>query len=67
MKQTLYQNQWIPRDTVAKVKRLDLLTYLERYDPHELVRISSGVYTHPRQPKNQQWEMVLVVARYRWP
>ena len=45
MKQTLYQNQWIPRDTVAKVKRLDLLTYLERYDPHELVRISSGVYS----------------------
>ncbi len=32
MKQTLYQNQWIPRDTVAK-------------DPHELVRISSGIYS----------------------
>ena len=44
MKQGPYQSQWIPRDTVARVKRLDLLAYLERYDPQELVRVSRGVY-----------------------
>ena len=44
MKQGPYQSQWIPRDTVARVKRLDLLAYLERYDPHELVRVSRDVY-----------------------
>lgn len=38
------KRQWIPRDTVARVKRLDLLAYLERYDPQELVRVSRGVY-----------------------
>ena len=38
------KSQWIPRDTVARVKRLDLLAYLERYDPHELVRVSRDVY-----------------------
>ena len=38
------KRQWIPRDTVARVKRLDLLAYLERYDPHELVRVSRDVY-----------------------
>lgn len=69
MKQGPYQSQWIPRDTVARVKRLDLLAYLERYDPHELVRVSRDVYAtaHPRQPEDQQWEVVLVVPGDRRP
>ena len=70
---------WIPRDIVTAAKQMDLLTYLQRYDPGELVRLSPGVYSrvgayrrehlchpHPRQPKNLQWKMVLVVARDRW-
>ena len=45
MKRTSYESQWIPRNIVAQTKRLDLLTYLERYDPNELVCISNGVYS----------------------
>lgn len=35
----------VPRETVQEVKRMDLLTYLERYEPHELVRLSNGVHS----------------------
>lgn len=31
---------WIPRDVVTAAKQMDLLTYLQRYDPGELVRLS---------------------------
>ena len=36
---------WIPRDIVTAAKQMDLLTYLQRYDPGELVRLSPGVYS----------------------
>lgn len=36
---------WIPRDVVTAAKQMDLLTYLQRYDPGELVRLSPGVYS----------------------
>ena len=36
---------WIPRDVVTAAKQMDLLTYLQRYDPGELVRLSPGVFS----------------------
>lgn len=38
---------YIPPDVVAKAKEMDLLTYLQNYEPQELVRLSSNTYcTH---------------------
>lgn len=45
MKGSTYESQWIPEDMVARAKTLDLLTYLERYEPDELVRVSKGVHS----------------------
>ena len=39
------EKQWIPRDIVTATKQMDLLTYLRRYDPGELVRLSPGVFS----------------------
>lgn len=36
---------WIPPDIVREAKQMDLLTYLQRYEPGELVRVSPGVYS----------------------
>lgn len=36
---------WIPPETVKEAKQMDLLTYLQRYEPGELVRVSPGVYS----------------------
>jgi hypothetical protein len=36
---------YIAPDVIAEVKKMDLLTYLQNYEPHELVRFSNGVYT----------------------
>lgn len=33
------------QSTIAKVKEMDLLTYLQTYEPDELVRISGNTYT----------------------
>ena len=35
---------YIPPDTLAKIKQIDLYTYLKTYAPSELVRISGSVY-----------------------
>ena len=35
---------YIPPDTLAKIKQIDLFTYLKTYAPSELVRISGNVY-----------------------
>ena len=35
---------YIPPDTLAKIKQIDLYTYLKTYAPSELVRISGNVY-----------------------
>ena len=32
------------RETVADVKKIDLLTYLQNYEPEELVHVSGNVY-----------------------
>ncbi len=36
---------YIPPEVIAEAKRMDLLTYLQNYDPHELVRFGGNVYT----------------------
>ncbi|MCM1284741.1 MAG: DUF3991 and toprim domain-containing protein [Acetobacter sp.] len=33
------------KETIAEVKKIDLLTYLENYEPNELVKLSDGIYT----------------------
>ncbi len=35
---------YIPPDTLANIKQIDLFSYLKTYDPSELVRISGNVY-----------------------
>ena len=35
---------YIPPDTLAKIKQIDLFSYLKTYAPSELVRISGNVY-----------------------
>lgn len=36
---------YVPPDVLEKVKGIDLLTYLENYEPNNLVKVSSGVYS----------------------
>lgn len=36
---------YVPPDVLEKVKEIDLLTYLENYEPNNLVKVSSGVYS----------------------
>lgn len=36
---------YIPPEMVQQAKQMDLLTYLQRYEPYELVRLSSLVYS----------------------
>lgn len=36
---------YIPPEIIQEAKRMDLLTYLQRYEPHELVRFSNNTYT----------------------
>jgi hypothetical protein len=36
---------YVTPEQVERVKRMDLLTYLKNYEPHELVRFSGNVYT----------------------
>ena len=58
---------YIPKDQIAAAREMDLLTYLRRFEPEELVHIGGDnlCHPHPRQPENLQWKMVLVVAEYR--
>lgn len=36
---------YVTPEQIERVKRMDLLTYLQHYEPHELVRFSGNVYT----------------------
>ena len=36
---------YIAPEVVQEVKKMDLLTYLKNYEPHELVRFSGNTYT----------------------
>ena len=36
---------YIAPEVVQEVKRMDLLTYLKNYEPHELVHFSGNTYT----------------------
>lgn len=35
---------YIDHEIILEAKKMDLLTYLENYDPHELVHVSGDVY-----------------------
>ena len=36
---------YIPKEIVKKAEEMDLLTYLQNYEPNELVKIGNGTYT----------------------
>ena len=36
---------WVSPESVASAKQMDLLTYLERYEPNNLVRINANTYS----------------------
>ena len=36
---------YVKREQIERAKQMDLLTYLQTYEPHELVRFSGNVYT----------------------
>lgn len=36
---------YIPPEVITEAKKIDLLTYLQHYEPHELVRFSADTYT----------------------
>lgn len=36
---------YYPRELLAEIKQIDLLTYLENYEPRELVKINEHMYT----------------------
>ena len=55
----------MPYATKAQIERArqpDLLTFLRRYKPDELIPTGPGAYK-PRQSENLQRKMVLVVPR----
>ena len=57
---------YIPKDQIAATREMDLLTYLRRFEPQELVHIGGDTYaTRTHDSENLQWEMVLVVTEYR--
>lgn len=35
---------YIPPDVVAQAKQMDLLTYLQHYEPNELVKVGGNTY-----------------------
>ena len=36
---------YIPPEIVAEAKKMDALTYLQNYEPNELVSVGNGTYT----------------------
>ena len=36
---------YIPKDQIAAAREMDLLTYLRRFDPEELIHIGGNTYT----------------------
>ena len=38
-------SMWVSPESIASAKRMDLLTYLQRYEPTNLVRINANTYT----------------------
>lgn len=34
-----------PKEVIEKIKEIDLLTYLENYEPYELVKINERMYS----------------------
>jgi hypothetical protein len=41
----MFTRKYVTREEIQEAKRLDLLTYLQTYEPHELVRCGSGFQT----------------------
>ena len=67
MSQEVNTVPYLSKDQIATAREMDLLTYLRRFDPEELVHIGGNTYTTRTHdsPENLQREMVLVVAGYR--
>lgn len=35
----------VSKEQIEQARKLDLLSYLQQYEPHELVKVASGVYS----------------------
>ncbi|MCL2547452.1 MAG: DUF3991 and toprim domain-containing protein [Oscillospiraceae bacterium] len=45
MNSKMSRRRWADKKTLAKAREMDLLTYLQHYEPDELVQLSSNTYT----------------------
>jgi hypothetical protein len=45
MKVAMVMSKWISPEQLLRIKKIDLLTYLQTYEPNELVRVGADVYT----------------------
>lgn len=43
---------YINREDIIKAKQMDLLTYLQNFEPNELVRVSSNTYSTKEHDEN---------------
>ena len=55
---------YVDPQTVEKAREMDLLTYLQNYEPNELVRLSDGTYC-TRTHKNLKRKVDVVVKGFR--
>jgi hypothetical protein len=50
---------YIPREAIERAKQMDLLTYLQNYEPQELLHVSGSTYctrTHDSlKISNEKW------------
>ena len=38
-------SEYVTKEMLEEARKIDLLTYLQNYEPYELVKVSSGTYT----------------------
>lgn len=41
----MLSDKQVSKEQIEQARKLDLLTYLQQYEPHELVKVASGVYS----------------------
>lgn len=38
-------SEFVTKEMIAEARKMDLLTYLQNYEPYELVKVSAGTCT----------------------
>lgn len=41
----MLSDKQVSKEQIEQARKLDLLSYLQQYEPHELVKVASGVYS----------------------